>query len=38
MKNPSGSEKPAKVTINDFIVKSCAMALRDVAMDARPEG
>ena len=30
MKNPSGSDKPAKVTINDFIVKSCAMALRDM--------
>ena len=22
--------KPAKITINDFIVKACAMALRDV--------
>ena len=37
MKNPSGSEKPAKVTINDFIVKSCAMALRDVALRAAAE-
>ena len=43
MKNPSGLDKPAKVTINDFIVKSCAMALRDVGVlmvcdvDARSE-
>ena len=28
--NPKPDAKPAKITINDFIVKSCAMALRDV--------
>ena len=28
--NPNPDAKPAKITINDFIVKSCAMALRDV--------
>ena len=28
--NPNPDAKPAKITINDFIVKSCAMALRDM--------
>ena len=28
--NPNPDAKPSKITINDFIVKSCAMALRDV--------
>ena len=28
--NPNPDAKPAKITINNFIVKSCAMALRDV--------
>ena len=30
VRNPTGSDKPVKVTINDFIVKACAMALREV--------
>ena len=30
--NPNPDAKPAKITINDFIVKSCAMALRDVSV------
>ena len=31
VRNPTGSDKPVKVTINDFIVKACAMALREVS-------
>ena len=30
MRGASEGEKPAKVTINDFIVKACAMALREM--------
>ena len=30
MRGDSEGEKPAKVTINDFIVKACAMALREM--------
>ena len=26
----ASTDKPAKVTINDFIVKACAMALREM--------
>ena len=37
MRRPEG-EKPVKITVNDFIVKSCAMALREVGIEASAHG